>query len=94
MTKLCRDKSPSTAVHSYFIVNRLLSLLRTQSCNITREACNYLGNGFKSIASHFLVTNEFLLSQFELPKVYIDDEMVCGLVDWAHAKACMYGASL
>ena len=76
VSALSRDKSPMVAVHSYFLFDRLFSTLRLQFSNLTREACNYIGNGFKSIASHFLVTAEFLMSDFEIPKVFIDSEMV------------------
>ena len=84
VTTLSCDKSPSTAVNTYFLFDRLLSTLRLQFSNLTREACNYLGNGFNSIASHFLVTTEFLLSEFEIPKIYIDAEMVSERVACTH----------
>ena len=78
VTLLGRHKSPRTAVHTYFIIHRLFSVIRQQFCSLTREACNYLGENHHTIAAHFLVTVELLLSQFELPRVYIDSEMVGG----------------
>lgn len=76
MTTLSQDKSPSTAVHTFFLFDQLVTLLRLQLCGLTKEACNYIGNGFQSIASHFLVTTELLMSEFVLPKVFIDSDMV------------------
>ena len=70
--------SAKVAVNTYFLFGRLFHMIRSQFCNLTREACNYLGEDHKAIASHFLVTTEFLLTQFQLPKVYIDAEMVKG----------------
>ena len=67
---------PKTAVHTYFLFGRLFHMIRGQFSHLTREACNYLGEDYKIIASHFLVTTELLLSQFQLPKIYIDAEMV------------------
>lgn len=76
MVQLGRTISASTAVNTYFLFGRLFGVLRLQFSTLTREACNYLGEDYKTIASHFLVTTEFLLSQFEIPKVYIDADMV------------------
>lgn len=63
-------------MHTTFIFNRLFTVVRQQVCNLTREACNYLGESYRTIAAHFLVTVELLFSQFELPKVYLDAELV------------------
>lgn len=68
--------SAKVAVNTYFLFDRLFGMIRSQFCNLTREACNYLGEDHNAIASHFLVTTEFLRTQFQLPKVYIDAEMV------------------
>lgn len=76
VVQLGRTISASTAVNTYFLFGRLFGVLRLQFSSLTREACNYLGEEYKTIASHFLVTTEFLLSQFEIPKVYIDADMV------------------
>ncbi len=69
--------SAKMAVGTYFLFGRLFDLIQSQFCNLTREACNYLGEYQKTIASQFLMTTEFLLSRLQLPKVYIDAEMVC-----------------
>ena len=79
MVQLGRTISASTAVSTHFLFGRLFGVLRLQFSSLTHEACNYLGEDYKAIASHFLVTTEFLLSQFEVPKVYIDAEMVSSL---------------
>lgn len=68
--------SAKKAVNTYFLFGRLFGMIQSQFCQLTREACSYLGEDYKTIASHFLVTTELLLSQFQLPKVYIDAEMV------------------
>ena len=85
--QLGRTISASTAVNTYFLFGRLFGVLRLQFSSLTHEACNYLGEDYKTIASHFLVTTEFLLSQFEIPKVYIDADIVsalCSLQYMAH----------
>lgn len=76
MTKLSQHMSARVAVSTHFLFGRLFGLVRSQFCNLTREACNYLGEDHKTIAAHFLVTTELLRTQFQLPKVYIDAEMV------------------
>ena len=77
VARLSRNKSGAVAVHTYYLFGRLFFVLRQQFSMLTREACNYLGETYHSIASHFLVTVELLLSQLELPKIYIDSELVC-----------------
>ena len=74
--KLSQEMQPRVAIHTYFLFGRLFHMVRGQLCNLTREACNYLEEEFKTIASQFLVSTEFLYSQFQLPKIYIDEEMV------------------
>ncbi len=76
MTKLSQKMSAKVAVDTYFLFGRLFGMIQSQFCHLTREACNYLGEDYKAIASHFLVTTEFLLSQFQLPKIYVDAEIV------------------
>ena len=80
VSKLGRLKSGKVGVHTHYLFHRLFLLVRQQFCHLTREACNYLGENYRAIASHFLVTVELLFTQFELPKVYIDAELVsvCG----------------
>lgn len=87
MVQLGRTISANTAVNTYFLFGRLFGVLRLQFSSLTREACNYLGEDYKTIASHFLVTTEFLLSQFEIPKVYIDTDMVRGCLN---ISLCVY----
>ena len=78
-----RDKTGALAVHTYYLFGRLFLVLRHQFSMLTREACNYLGETYHSVASHFLVTVELLLSQLELPKVYVDSELVSVFLwDW------------
>ena len=71
------DKPEQQAVHTHFLFVRLFPVLRQQFAVLTREACNYLGHSYSTIAAHFLVTVELLVSQFQLPSVYIDSELVC-----------------
>lgn len=75
---LSQQMLAKVAVNTYFLFGRLFGMIRSQFCNLTREACNYLGEDHKTIASHFLVTTEFLLTHFQLPKVYMDAEIVSG----------------
>lgn len=80
--------SAKIAASTYFLFSRLFDLIQSQFCNLTREACNYLGEDHKTVASHFLMTTEYLLGQLQLPKVYIDAEMVCNVLYYVHM--CMY----
>lgn len=73
---LSRQKSFKVAVHTHFLFPHLYAVLRQQLSSLTREACNYLANGYHNMAAHFLVTVELLYSQFQLPKVYLDSELV------------------
>jgi hypothetical protein len=63
-------------VHTHFLFVRLFPVLRQQLTVLTREACSYLGQAYITVASHFLVTVELLGSQFRLPRVYIDSELL------------------
>jgi len=76
VTRLSLEMQPGEAIHTYFLLSRLFNMVRGQLCNLTREACNYLGEDLKTIASHLLMSTEFLFSQFQLPRIYIDEEMV------------------
>ena len=78
VTNLGRHKTCEVAVHTFFIFGRLFAVLRQQFCNLTREACNYLGEceHMRSIVTHFLSTVDMLSSEFELPKIYLDTELV------------------
>ena len=71
------EKPEQLAVHTHFLFVRLFPVLRQQFTVLTREACNYLGHAYSTVAAHFLVTVELLGSQFQLPIVYIDSELVC-----------------
>ena len=76
MEILGRDKTGTQAVHTHFLFVQLFPVLRQQLTVLTREACNYLGQAYNAIASHFLVTVELLGAQLQLPNVYIDSELV------------------
>lgn len=86
MAKLSQQMSAKIAINTYFLFGRLFGLVQSQFCNLTREACNYLGEYQKAIASQFLMTTEFLLSQLQLPKVYVDAEMVRDGGGWRGAE--------
>ena len=77
MASLGCDKPGEQAVHTHFLFIRLFPVLRQQLTVLTREACNYLGHDYRTVAAHFLVTVELLGSQFQLPSVHIDSELVC-----------------
>jgi hypothetical protein len=70
------EKPEQLAVHTHFLFVRLFPVLRQQFTVLTREACNYLGHAYSTVAAHFLVTVELLGSQFHLPIVYIDSELL------------------
>jgi hypothetical protein len=70
------EKPEQLAVHTHFLFVRLFPVLRQQFTVLTREACNYLGHAYSTVAAHFLVTVELLGSQFQLPIVYIDSELL------------------
>ena len=74
--QLDHDRSAEVAVHTFFIFRRLYAAICQQLCSLTQEACNYIGNGHQSFAAHFTVTVEELLSEFELPRVFVDAELV------------------
>ena len=76
VARLGLDKSGARAVHTYYLFRRVLFVLRHQFSLLTREACNYLGDAYHTIASHFLVTVELLSSELQLPMVYVDSELV------------------
>ena len=74
--QLDHHRSAEVAVHTFFLFGRLYTAICQQLCSLTQEACNYVGNGHRSFAAHFTVTVEELLSQFELPRVFVDAELV------------------
>ena len=78
MTNLGRHKTCEVAVHTFFIFGRLFGVLRQQFGNLTREVCNYLGEceSKRSVVAHFLITVDMLFTEFELPKIYLDTELV------------------
>ena len=76
MGSLGCNKPEEQAVHTHFLFVHLFPVLRQQLTVLTREACNYLGHAYSTVAAHFLVTVELLGAQFQLPSVYIDSELV------------------
>lgn len=76
MSQLGHHRSSHIAVHTHFIFRRLFAAICKELSSLTQEACRYIGNGYQSFAAHFIVTVEELLSQFELPKVFVDAELV------------------
>lgn len=74
--QLDHHRSAEVAVHTFFLFGRLYTAICQHLCSLTQEACNYVGNGHQSFAAHFTVTVEELLSQFELPRVFVDAELV------------------
>ena len=82
VSQLGHHRSSHIAVHTHFIFRRLFAAVCKQLCSLTQEACRYIGNGYQSFAAHFTVTVEELLSQFELPKVFVDAELVRVVCVW------------
>ncbi|XP_041471022.1 protein furry homolog isoform X2 [Lytechinus variegatus] len=77
------DTSGRFAVNTFHIFTQLYKVMQQRFCNLTREACNYLGDRMRSIALQFLNTLEVLSTHALCPFVYVDTEtlMMCRLLD-------------
>ncbi|XP_033646304.1 protein furry homolog-like isoform X1 [Asterias rubens] len=78
-----RDQSGWCAVHTFHVFTQLYKVMQQRFCNLTREACNYLGDKLRDIALQFLSTLDLLTTHAECPYVYIDTEtlITCRLLE-------------
>ncbi|XP_071510567.1 protein furry homolog-like [Diadema antillarum] len=77
------DNSGRSAVNTFHIFTQFYKVMQQRFCNLTREACNYLGDRMRSIALQFLNTLEVLSTHAVCPFVYVDTETLiqCRLLD-------------
>ncbi|XP_038055333.1 protein furry homolog-like isoform X2 [Patiria miniata] len=78
-----RDLSGRCAVNTFHVFTQLYKVMQQRFCNLTREACNYLGDKLRDIALQFLSTLDLLTTHAECPYVYIDTEtlVACRLLE-------------
>ena len=68
-----RDLSGRWAVHSFHVFTQLYKVMQQRFCNLTREACNYLGDKLRDIALQFHILCNLKMRN-------IGDDFWCGFI--------------
>ena len=75
-----REQIRKIKINLYIIINLAFffvsQVIRQQTCSLTQEAVSFMSESLWNISTHFLVTIELLSTQLEVPRIYLDTELV------------------